>query len=117
MDNANHEICLLLQVENRAGMAALDDILAVDGVDGIFVGPADLAADMGHPGDTLAPAVVAAIDGALERIDTAGIATGILFTDPERARAYAAKGVDFLAVGSDVGVLRGGLAGLRVHFD
>ncbi|MFZ2100533.1 MAG: HpcH/HpaI aldolase/citrate lyase family protein, partial [Oricola sp.] len=45
---ADSEICLLLQVENRAGMAALDDILAVEGVDGIFIGPSDLAADMGY---------------------------------------------------------------------
>lgn len=48
LTTADDEICLLVQVENRAGMDALDDILTVDGIDGVFIGPADLAADMGH---------------------------------------------------------------------
>lgn len=116
MASADAQVCLLLQVENRAGLAALDEILAVEGVDGVFIGPADLAADLGHPGDTQAEAVVAAVDDALARIKAAGVASGVLFTDPVRAARYQAMGVDFLAVGADVGVLRAGLAALRTRF-
>jgi 4-hydroxy-2-oxoheptanedioate aldolase len=116
MANADSEICLLLQVENRAGLAALDEILTVEGVDGVFIGPADLAADLGHPGDSAAPAVLTAIDDALARIRAAGVAAGILITDPDLARIYHDKGVDFLAVGADVAVLREGLTTLRDRF-
>ncbi|MGB1208861.1 MAG: HpcH/HpaI aldolase family protein, partial [Paracoccaceae bacterium] len=113
---ANDQICLLVQVENRAGLAALDDILAVDGVDGVFIGPADLAADMGYPGQGAAPAVTQTIEDALTRIATAGKATGILMTHPAQAQAMARRGVDFLAVGADSLVLRQGLCDLRAQF-
>lgn len=112
---ANDQICLLLQIESRAGLAALDDILAVEGVDGIFVGPADLAADMGHLGRPGAPEVQAAVTDALTRIRAAGRAAGILTSDPDLARDYRALGVEFLAIGSDVGVLSAGLRALRAR--
>ncbi|MAM61351.1 HpcH/HpaI aldolase/citrate lyase family protein [Maritimibacter sp. UBA3975] len=116
LHTANDEVCLLLQVENRAGLSALDDILAVEGVHGVFIGPADLAADLGHRGDPGHPDVQAAIDDALARIRGAGVAAGILTSDRALAKGYAAKGVEFLAVGSDVGTLRGGLLALRREF-
>jgi len=99
---ADDQICLLLQVENRAGIAALDDILAVDGVDGVFIGPADLAADMGHAGHANAPEVRTAILDALARITAAGKAPGILSTDDAVTEIYRDAGVQFLAVGIDV---------------
>lgn len=114
--SANDEVCLLLQVESRAGLAALDDILAVEGVDGVFIGPADLAADMGHRGNPGAPEVQAAVTDALTRIKAAGRAAGILTSDRTLAKSYAAMGVAFLAVGSDVGVLNAGLRALRKEF-
>jgi len=113
---ANAQICLLLQVESRAGLAALDEILAVDGVDGVFIGPADLAADMGHLGNAAAPEVRAAVTGALERIRAAGRAAGTLSTDRAQAQEYAAMGIEFLAVGTDVSTLRAGLVALRGAF-
>lgn len=113
---ANDEVCLLLQVESVAGLAALDDILAVEGVDGVFIGPADLAADMGHRGNPGAPEVQAAVSDALTRIKAAGRAAGILTSDRALAKSYAAMGVEFLAVGSDVGVLNAGLRALRKEF-
>lgn len=116
LKSANDEICLLLQVESRAGVAALDDILAVDGVDGVFVGPADLAADMGHLGQPGAPEVQAVIADTLSRIRAAGKAAGILTSDRRMAEGYARDGVEFLAVGSDVAVLRAGLTALRAAF-
>ncbi|MGJ8556320.1 MAG: aldolase/citrate lyase family protein [Sulfitobacter geojensis] len=99
---ADAQICLLVQVENRKGLAALDDILAVDGIDGVFIGPADLAADMGHMGDSLHPDVQAAIMDALRRIRAAGKAPGILSTHDPMTEAAIAAGAQFVAVGADV---------------
>jgi 4-hydroxy-2-oxoheptanedioate aldolase len=113
---ANDQICLIVQVETRAGIAALDEILAVDGVDGVFIGPLDLAADMGHLGRPDAPEVRAVIDEALGRIDAAGKAAGLLATDPDQGQDLIARGVDFLAVGIDVTTLRGALVDLRGRF-
>lgn len=104
---ADAEICLLVQVENRAGMAALDDILAVDGVDGVFIGPADLAADMGHMGDINHPDVQEAIMDALRRIRAAGKAPGILATQEKMAQDALDAGAQFVAVGADSMLLVG----------
>ncbi|WP_407492801.1 aldolase/citrate lyase family protein [Pseudooceanicola sp. MF1-13] len=116
LQTANDQICLLLQVENAAGIAALDDILTVDGVHGVFIGPADLAADMGHLGNPGAPEVQEAVNDALQRIQAAGKAAGILTSDRALAQGYLDDGASFVAVGSDVGALRTGLIGLRNHF-
>lgn len=102
---ADDQTCLLLQVENRAGLAALDDILTVDGVDGVFIGPSDLSADMGFRGDASAPDVQSAIADAVQRIKAAGKAAGLLGTTQEAAQAYADMGAQFLAVGADVALL------------
>lgn len=113
---ANDQTCLLLQVESLTGIENLDSILAVPGIDGIFIGPADLAADMGHLGNPGAPEVKAMVKETLVRIRAAGLAAGILTSDQALAGEYAAMGVEFLAVGSDVGVLAGGLKKLRSAF-
>ncbi len=99
---ANAQICLLVQVETKAGIDALDDILAVDGVDGVFIGPSDLGADMGYPGDSRAAPVQAAIKDALTRISRSDKAAGCLATDDETALLYRDWGAQFLAVGIDV---------------
>ena len=116
LQTANDEICLLLQVESMAGIAALDEILSVEGVDGVFIGPSDLAADMGHLGNPGAAEVQAVVNDALTRIRAAGLAAGILSSDLMLASGYVRAGVEFVAVGSDVGVLRTGLLGLRSAF-
>ena len=72
IETANKQMCLLVQVETRAGLAALGDIAQVDGVDGIFIGPSDLAADMGYLGKSDHPEVQAAIKEALSDIRAAG---------------------------------------------
>ena len=113
---ANDEICLLLQVETRLGIDNLEQILAVKHVDGIFIGPADLAADMGYPGNSDAPEVQAVILDALTRIRAANRAAGILTMDRAQAASYLRHGVDFLAVGSDVTILAAGLRDLRAAF-
>ena len=98
---ANDQICLLVQVENKAGLEALDDILKVDGVDGVFIGPADLSAALGFPGQSGAPEVVEVIRSALQRIREAGKAPGILGVDPKATELYHSFGAQFLAVGID----------------
>ncbi|MHA6264791.1 HpcH/HpaI aldolase family protein [Arenibacterium sp. CAU 1754] len=105
---ADAQICLLVQVESAAGLAALNDILAVDGVDGVFIGPADLSTDMGFQGNADAPEVVAAINDALARIRAAGKAPGILGTVEEATQRYLDAGAQFLAVGADVLLLAAG---------
>ncbi|MBL4929196.1 HpcH/HpaI aldolase family protein [Fuscibacter oryzae] len=112
MANADDEVCLILQVESRAGLAALPGILAVDGVDGVFIGPSDLAADMGFRGDTTHPDVLKAIEGAIAQITASGKAAGILTFDEALARRYRDMGVTFLGVGSDVNLLMRAAGGL-----
>lgn len=104
-ETANAQVCLLVQVETRAGIAALDDIAQVEGVDGIFIGPSDLAADMGHLGNSDHPEVAATIKDALDRIRSAKKAAGILAVDHETALTYRDWGAQFLAVGIDVVML------------
>lgn len=113
---ADDEICLLVQVETRAGLAALDDIVATEGVDGVFVGPADLAAALGHRGEPGAPAVRAAIEDAIARIRAAGKPAGILAVDDALARRYLELGCTFVAVGTDVGLLARGSSVLAQAF-
>lgn len=102
LQTADDEVCLLLQVENRAGLAALDDIAAIDGVDGVFIGPADLAADLGYLGKPGHPEVQAAVEDALKRIQSHGKAAGILIGDLGLARRYADLGATFVGIGNDV---------------
>lgn len=102
---ANDQTCLILQIESRAGLAALPEILKLDGVDGVFIGPADLAADMGYPGNAAAPEVQATIDATLATIIASGKSAGILTFDAKAAQRYSAMGVTFLGIGSDVAVL------------
>ena len=113
---ADDQTCLLVQVENVKGMEALDDILAVEGIDGVFIGPADLAADMGHMGDPMHPDVQAAIMDALKRIRAAGRAPGILSTRDEMTHAALEAGAQFVAVGADVLILAQGARALAAKW-
>jgi 4-hydroxy-2-oxoheptanedioate aldolase len=99
---ADAQTCLLVQVENRKWIAALDDILEIEGIDGVFIGPADLAADMGHMGNALHPDVQAVIMDALRRIRAAGKAPGILSTTDHVTDAALEAGAQFVAVGADI---------------
>jgi 4-hydroxy-2-oxoheptanedioate aldolase len=113
---AADEICILLQVETRKGIDALEAILEVDGVDGVFVGPSDLAADMGLPGKPGSDEVQKIVVDALKTIGASNKASGILTSDGALALHYQSLGVGFLAVGSDVGVLVSGLNQLLKKF-
>ena len=102
IQTANDQVCLLVQVETAKGMENLDAILATPGVDGVFIGPSDLAADMGFPGQSSHPEVAAAIEAGLARIAASDKAPGILAVDDATAQTYHGWGAQFLAVGIDV---------------
>lgn len=102
LTTANDQICLILQVESRAGLSALDDILAIDGIDCVFIGPADLAADMGHLGNAGHPEVRAAVLGAISRIAASGKAAGVLSTEDGFIADCVRAGARFVGVGIDV---------------
>ncbi len=99
------ELCLLVQVESRQGLENLDAIVATPGVDGVFIGPADLSADMGHLGEPRHPEVQMAIEDAVRRIRQAGKAAGILARGEESARHWLKAGCNFVAVGVDAVLL------------
>lgn len=116
LNEADEQVCLLVQIENLAGMEQLDNIIAVDGVDGVFIGPADLSASMGHRGNPGHPEVQAVIDDAIVRITQAGKAAGILSADQALARRYLELGARFVAVGVDTVVLMRSLQNLANTF-
>ena len=102
MTTANDQVCLLVQVETAKALENLPEILAVDGVDGVFIGPADLSADMGYPGNPGHPEVAETIKAALAKISASDKAAGILAVDDDTAQTYLGWGAQFLAVGLDV---------------
>lgn len=113
---ANAQVCLLVQAETREALANLDPIAAVDGVDGVFIGPADLSASMGHVGNAAHPEVQSAIEDAIARIRQAGKAPGILTTDDAQARRYLDLGALFVAVGLDHNLLSRGAMQLAAKY-
>ena len=102
---ADEEMCVLVQLETRNALGNLESIAAVDGVDGLFIGPGDLAADFGHLGNSGHPDVRTAIDGAIVRIRKAEKVAGILAPLEADARHWLELGCQFVAVGSDLVLL------------
>lgn len=116
LHEADDQICLLVQVETAAALAQLDAIAAVEGVAGVFIGPADLSASMGHLGRADHPEVRAAIDDGIARILAAGKAPGILAVDEALARGYIAAGARFVAVGVEATMLARATRELAARF-
>jgi 4-hydroxy-2-oxoheptanedioate aldolase len=114
--NAAGELCLLVQIETREALGQLEKIAAVEGVDGVFVGPADLAASLGHAGEQGHPEVVAAVEGAIGRIRACGKPAGILTPDNAFAARCIELGTIFTAVGIDAGILARGTEKLAQQF-
>lgn len=102
---ADSEICLILQIETVTGLDRLEAIAGTEGVDAIFIGPADLAASMGHNGNPGHPEVRAAILGAIARLKALGVPSGILTLDEGFARDCMAAGTTFTAVAVDAALL------------
>lgn len=109
----NDHIAVVVQIENMAGVEAAAEIAAVDGVDGLFIGPSDLAASMGHLGNPLHPDVQAAMAVVFEAAEKAGKSSGILAPVEADARRYMEQGVGLVAVGSDLGAFRAATQALR----
>jgi 4-hydroxy-2-oxoheptanedioate aldolase len=105
LGKANDEICVLVQVETRQSLDQIEAIAKVEGVDGVFIGPSDLAASLGHLGNPQHADVQAAMKKAVERLTAVGMPAGILTGNEEEARRYIDWGYLFVAVGSDVGLL------------
>lgn len=105
LTKANEEICVLVQVETRQSLDAIEAIANVEGVDGVFIGPSDLAASLGHLGNPQHAEVQAAMKDAVERLTKVGKPAGILTGNEDEARRYIDWGYLFVAVGSDVGLL------------
>jgi len=113
---AHEEICVLVQVETQAALDNIDAICAVEGIDGVFIGPADLHASMGFPGEIANPKVKPLIDEAIRRIRKRGCAPGILTPSEADARHWLECGALFVAVGADVGILARGAEALAAKF-
>lgn len=105
LQTANDEICVLIQIETPKGVENLDDILATEGVDGVFIGPSDLSASMGYIGNPGHPEVQKVIEESIAKIVAAGKAPGILIADQALAQRYIELGALFVGVGTDTGLL------------
>lgn len=101
MQNVNDNLCLLVQVESKKALDNLDDIIMTDGIDGIFIGPADLSASLGYPDNAGHPEVQQKIEQAIKRIRQLGKAAGFLATDVEMAKKCISWGANFVAIGVD----------------
>jgi len=116
LQRAGEEMCVLVQIETRAALDNLEEIAAVPNVDGIFIGPADLAASLGHLGNPQHPEVQAAIADAAARLRRLGKPAGILSFGAEATRQYVDWGFRFVAVGSDLALLASGADRLAAEF-
>lgn len=105
LTDASEHVSLIVQIESAEAVDSADDILAVDGVDAVFIGPSDLAATMGLLGQQSHPDVVAAVHRVIEAAKRAGKPAGVNAFDPTLAEAYLAAGAAFVAVGADVALL------------
>jgi 4-hydroxy-2-oxoheptanedioate aldolase len=115
-EGINEQICVLVQIESSKGIAAAAEIAAVDGVDGVFVGPSDLAATMGLLGAQDHPDVVNAVVRTIRAVKEAGKIVGVNAFVEAQARAYIEAGADFVNVGADVALLARGTEALAARY-
>jgi 4-hydroxy-2-oxoheptanedioate aldolase len=116
LKKAAEELCLLVQVETGEALAQIEEIASVPGIDGVFIGPADLSASLGHIGNPAHPEVQDAIKSAVDRLTKVGKPAGILTPNEAEARRYIEWGYKFVAVGSDLGVMAKGADALARSF-
>ncbi|WP_298822717.1 HpcH/HpaI aldolase/citrate lyase family protein [uncultured Roseibium sp.] len=113
---AEEELCLIVQLETQTALDNLEAIAETDGVDAVFIGPADLSASMGIPGQMNHPDVQSAIKNAFERLKAMSVPYGILTLDPDAAGNYMSQGTAFTAVGVDLALLADAVAALKERF-
>ncbi len=114
--NAHLDTCVLVQLETKTALKEIEAVAAVEGVDGIFIGPSDVAAALGHLGDPKQPEVQAAIKDAVKRIRAAGKSAGFLTGNADEAESMFELGFNFTAVGNNVSILAGNLTNLAARF-
>lgn len=113
---ANDEMCVILQIETKAGLENLEAIADVKGVDAVFIGPSDLGAALGYPGQPGHPNVVSAVSQAIRKVRARGKPAGVLAVTSELVETYKDAGASFVGVGSDCGVLAKGIQRLFESF-
>lgn len=116
LQESDEQMCVLVQIETRLGVANLDAILKVEGIDGVFIGPADLSADMGFSGNPTHPQVQEAIEHCIAKILAANKAPGILMANEKAAQHYLHLGALFVAVGVDTTLLARSAEALAARF-
>jgi 4-hydroxy-2-oxoheptanedioate aldolase len=116
LKNAGQEICVLVQVETKSALDQIEAIASVDGIDGVFIGPNDLAASFGHIGNWGHRDVQAALEDAVRRLKKIGKPAGILTPNEEEAKRFIEWGYVFVAVGADLGLLARGADALAKRF-
>lgn len=116
LERANAEMCVILQIETMAGLGNIDAIAAVDGVDAVFIGPSDLGAALGYPGQPSHPNVVDAVSTAIRSVRASGKPAGVLAVTSDLVDVYREAGASFVGVGSDCGVLAKGVQKLYNSF-
>lgn len=116
LTRANEQMCVVLQIETKAGLKNLNEIAAVEGVDAVFIGPSDLGAALGYPGQASHPEVVKTVCQALKDICACGKPAGVLAVTSELVEVYTEAGASFIGVGSDCGVLAKGVQRLYERF-
>jgi 4-hydroxy-2-oxoheptanedioate aldolase len=114
--NADQQLCLIVQVETADALDRLEEIATVDGVDGVFIGPADLSTSMGFAGNSDHPDVIAAIEDAIRRLSGLGVPVGILCLNEDFANRCIELGTNFTAVGADTAILVRQATALRKRF-
>jgi 4-hydroxy-2-oxoheptanedioate aldolase len=114
---ASDELCLVVQIETVEGMKNLEAIAQTDGVDAVFIGPADLSASMGYPGNPNHPEVLAAIKDIIMRMQAIDVPAGLMSLDPVTAKGYLEMGASFVAVGVDLLMLADAARNLRAAFE
>ncbi|WP_254830682.1 HpcH/HpaI aldolase family protein [Haloglomus salinum] len=110
VETANQEVLTILQIETEAGVENAADIAAVEGVDALFVGPADLSANLGVFAEWSSPELREAIGTVLEAGETAGTPVGTLGSSPDEIRTLGSLGFGFLIAGVDTAMLLDGVA-------
>ena len=116
LEQANDEVCVIVQIETMTGLKNIEEIVAVDGVDGVFIGPSDLSAAMGFIGEPGHPEVVAAIESAFQIIQNAGKPAGVLAVSKDLVEKYVDAGARFIGVGVDASLLANATRQLAAEF-
>ncbi|MHA7303762.1 HpcH/HpaI aldolase family protein [Arthrobacter sp. TMN-49] len=116
LTRAAETITVMVQIESSQAVANMSEILAVDGIDAVFIGPSDLAASMGFLGQQEHPEVVAAVEHCIKSARTAGKPVGVNAFAEATARRYLAAGADFILVGADVALLARGSEALAASY-